>query len=39
VIIVLAANASEEGKLYGSDDPRKISDAVTDRGITLSKTE
>ena len=37
--IVLAANASEEGKLYGSIGPREISDAVTDRGVTLSKAE
>jgi large subunit ribosomal protein L9 len=37
--IVLAANASEEGKLYGSIGPREISDAVTARGITLSKAE
>jgi len=37
--IVLAANASEEGKLYGSIGPREISDAVTTRGITLSKAE
>ena len=37
--IVLAANASEEGKLYGSIGPREISDAVTARGITLTKAE
>ena len=37
--IVLAANASEEGKLYGSIGPREISDAVTARGITLEKSE
>jgi large subunit ribosomal protein L9 len=37
--IVLAANASEEGKLYGSIGPREISDEVTARGITLSKAE
>ena len=37
--IVLAANASEEGKLYGSIGPREISDAVTTRGITLEKSE
>lgn len=37
--IILAANASEEGKLYGSIGPREISDAVTDRGIELNKSE
>ena len=37
--IVLAANASEEGKLYGSIGPREISDAVTARGIALTKAE
>ncbi|MFC1695875.1 50S ribosomal protein L9 [Pseudomonadota bacterium] len=37
--IVLSANASEEGKLYGSIGPREIADAVTERGIELSKAE
>jgi len=37
--IVLSANASEEGKLYGSIGPREIADAVTGRGITLEKAE
>ena len=37
--IVLVANASEEGKLYGSIGPREISDEVTERGITLEKSE
>ena len=37
--IVLTANASEEGKLYGSIGPREIADAVTERGIALSKSE
>jgi len=37
--IVLSANASEEGKLYGSIGPREIADAVTGRGIELSKAE
>ena len=37
--IVLSANASEEGKLYGSIGPREIADEVTSRGITLSKAE
>ncbi|MDH3923801.1 MAG: 50S ribosomal protein L9 [Xanthomonadales bacterium] len=37
--IVLVANASEEGKLYGSIGPREISDAVTERGLELNKSE
>jgi large subunit ribosomal protein L9 len=37
--IILSANASEEGKLYGSIGPREISDAVTARGVTLEKSE
>ena len=37
--IVLSANSSEEGKLYGSIGPREIADEVTARGITLSKAE
>jgi large subunit ribosomal protein L9 len=37
--ITLSANASEEGKLYGSIGPREISDAVTERGVQLSKAE
>jgi large subunit ribosomal protein L9 len=37
--IVLVANASEEGKLYGSIGPREISDEVTERGIQLHKAE
>ena len=37
--LVVSANASEEGKLYGSFGPREISDAVTERGVALSKSE
>jgi len=37
--ITLAANASEEGKLYGSIGPREIADAVTKQGLTLEKSE
>jgi len=35
--IILTANASEEGKLFGSIGPREIADAVTAKGIELSK--
>jgi len=37
--LVVSANASEEGKLYGSIGPREIADAVTERGIELFKAE
>jgi len=37
--IVLTANTGEEGKLYGSIGPREIADAVTERGISLEKSE
>jgi len=37
--LVVSANASEEGKLYGSIGPREIAEAVTERGIALSKAE
>jgi large subunit ribosomal protein L9 len=37
--ILLTANASEEGKLYGSIGPREVADAVTARGIELEKSE
>jgi large subunit ribosomal protein L9 len=33
------ANASEEGKLYGSIGPREIAEEITTRGIQLSKAE
>lgn len=37
--ITLTANASEEGKLYGSIGPREIADAVSDKGISIEKSE
>jgi len=37
--ITLSANASEEGKLYGSIGPREIADAITEQGINLEKSE
>ena len=37
--ISLEANASEEGKLYGSIGPREIADAVTAKGPRLEKAE
>ncbi|MEE4293531.1 MAG: 50S ribosomal protein L9 [Xanthomonadales bacterium] len=37
--ISLVANASEEGKLYGSIGPREISEAVTAAGPALEKSE
>jgi large subunit ribosomal protein L9 len=37
--VTLSANASEEGKLYGSIGPREIADAVTAMGCEISKSE
>jgi large subunit ribosomal protein L9 len=37
--VVLTANAGEEGKLFGSIGPREIANAVTAKGIELSKAE
>lgn len=37
--ITMTANASEEGKLYGSIGPREIADAVEKEGPKLEKSE
>jgi len=37
--IEILANASDEGKLYGSIGPREIAEAVTAKGFTLEKSE
>lgn len=37
--VTVSANASDEGKLYGSIGPREIALAVTERGIQLEKSE
>jgi large subunit ribosomal protein L9 len=37
--IEIVANASEEGKLYGSIGPREVADAVTAAGHSLNKSE
>jgi large subunit ribosomal protein L9 len=37
--ITLSANASEEGKLYGSIGPREIADAVVAAGAQIEKSE
>ena len=39
VVITIAANASEEGKLYGSIGPREISDALAEAGHEVEKSE
>ena len=39
VEVKLQANASDEGKLYGSIGPREISEAVSALGHTLNKSE
>lgn len=37
--ITIAANAGEEGKLFGSIGTRDIADAVTAAGVTIDKAE
>lgn len=39
LVIELSANASEEGKLYGSIGPREIAAAVSDQGHEITKAE
>lgn len=39
IVVKLTANASEEGKLFGSIGPREIADAVTAQGEALNKSE
>ena len=38
-VVTLVAQASDEGKLFGSISPRDIAKAVTDSGKTLEKSE
>jgi len=39
LVLELTANASDEGKLYGSIGPREISEAATEAGHPLHKSE
>lgn len=39
IAVKLAANASDEGKLFGSIGPREIAEAVTAQGEALNKSE
>jgi len=39
VVVELTANASDEGKLFGSVGPREISEAVSELGYPLHKSE
>ncbi len=39
VVVTFTANASEEGKLYGSIGPREIADALGELGHEVSKSE
>lgn len=39
VVVTISANASEEGKLYGSIGPREISDALAQDGHEVEKSE
>jgi large subunit ribosomal protein L9 len=38
-VVTLQANASTEGKLYGSVGPRDIADALTAAGLKVNKSE
>ena len=39
VSVEIAANASDEGKLFGSIGPREVADAVSAQGLPLNKSE
>jgi large subunit ribosomal protein L9 len=39
LVLELTANASDEGKLFGSIGPREIADAATEKGFALEKAE
>lgn len=39
VTVEISANASEEGKLFGSIGPREVADAVSELGFPLEKSE
>lgn len=39
LVVQLTANASDEGKLFGSIGPREIADAATEKGFEISKSE
>lgn len=39
LVVHIAANASEEGKLYGSIGPREVSNALADAGHEVEKAE
>lgn len=39
LVVQIAANASEEGKLYGSIGPREVSNALADAGHEVEKAE
>lgn len=39
LVLEMSANASDEGKLFGSIGPREIAIAATDKGVELEKAE
>lgn len=39
LVVTITANASEEGRLFGSIGPREVADAVITAGVELSKSE
>lgn len=39
LVVEIAANASEEGKLFGSVGPRDVAEAITAAGVAVEKSE
>lgn len=39
LVVEIKANASEEGKLYGSIGPREVAEAVSEQGHDINKSE
>lgn len=39
ILVTLSAQASDEGKLYGSVGPNEIKEALTEKGVDVSKRE
>lgn len=39
LVVEIKANASEEGKLYGSIGPREVAEAVSEQGHEINKSE
>lgn len=39
LVVEISANASEEGKLFGSVGPRDVAEAISEKGIAVEKSE